>query len=146
MDVYGLVTNYYIMPGVSIYYSTKLHIDRNWKILLILLVLFLVLGVQLLPVSQHLNTSIGYIATAIGILLPIILYFFTNKKEQWGYVLLAVLSFGFAISFRILDNFMYILPMGTHWLWHTFGALSVFFLMNYIYREKLSSLKLSAET
>ena len=132
--------------GVSIYYSTKLHVDRNWKILLILLVLFLVLGVQLLPVSQHLNTSIGYIATAIGILLPIILYFFTNKKDQWGYVLLAVLSFGFAISFRILDNFMYILPMGTHWLWHTFGALSVFFLMNYIYREKLSSLKLSAET
>ena len=119
---------------------------RNWKILLILLVLFLVLGVQLLPVSQHLNTSIGYIATAIGILLPIILYFFTNKKEQWEYVFLAVLSFGFAISFRILDNFMYILPMGTHWLWHTFGALSVFFLMNYIYREKLSSLKLSAET
>ncbi len=130
--------------GVSIYYSTKLRIGRNKKILLILLVLFLVLGVQLLPVSQHLNTSIGYIATAIGIVLPIILYFFTNKIDHWGYVLLAFLSFGFAISFRILDNFMYILPMGTHWLWHTFGALSVFFLMNYIYREKLTAVKLSA--
>jgi len=131
--------------GVSIYYSTKLQIGRNKKIFLILLVLFLVLGVQLLPVSQHLNTSIGYIATAIGIILPLILYFLTTKANHWGYVLLAFLSFGFAISFRILDNFKYILPMGTHWLWHTFGALSVFFLMNYIYKENLTPVKLSAE-
>ena len=132
--------------GVSIYYSTKLPISQRKKILLILLVLFLVFGVQLLPVSQHLNTSIGYIVTAVGLLLPIILYFFTTKTDYWGFVFLAFLSFGFAISFRILDNSMYLLPMGTHWLWHTFGALSVFFLMNYIYKENLASIKLSADS
>jgi len=131
--------------AVSIYYSTKLKTSRIYRSLLILLILFLVLGVQLLPLSQHLNTSIGYIVTAVGLLLPIFLYFFTVKSNYWEFVVFAIISFGFAISFRILDNFVYLIPMGTHWLWHCFGALSVYFLMNYIYKEKRTSLKVSAE-
>ena len=131
--------------SVSIYYIFKLNISRFLRIGFILTVLFLVLGVQFLPLPQHENTSIGYIATAIGLLLPIVTYFITTKSVHWFYVLLAFLSFGIAISFRVLDNFMYILPMGTHWLWHSFGALSVFFLMNFIYKDRLQARTISSE-
>jgi len=26
--------------------------------------------------------------------------------------------------------------MGTHWLWHTFGGIAVFFLLYYIYKDE----------
>ncbi len=123
--------------AVSVYYTIKLKMTRRKRAILIFLVLVLVFGIRLLPLPPGLQTSIGYIATAIGLLLPLITYFYTTKLYHWGYILLAFLSFGFAISFRILDRFYYIMPMGTHWLWHVFGALSVFFLIKYIYKDKL---------
>jgi len=75
----------------------------------------------------------------------VITYFLTTRSANWVYILLAFLSFGFAISFRVLDGFMYVIPMGTHWLWHSFGALSVFFLMSFIYRDRLLVKSLSSE-
>ncbi len=131
--------------AVSVYYAVKLRVSRKKRLLLILVILFLVFGVRLIPLSPHVKTSVGYIATVVGLLLPIITYFYTTKLHHWGYVLLAFLSFGLAISFRILDNFVYIIPMGTHWLWHIFGAVSVFFLMNYIYNDKLTPLEFSSD-
>ncbi len=123
--------------AVSIYYSIKLNLSAIKRAILILVVLFLVFGIQLIPLPPHVNTSVGYIATAIGLLLPILTYFYTTKLYHWRYILMAFLSFGFAISFRILDRVVYLIPMGTHWLWHAFGALSVFFLIKYIYLDKL---------
>ena len=131
--------------AVSVYYTIKLKISRKNRIFLILVILFLVFGVRLIPLTPHVKTSVGYIATAIGLLLPIITYFYTTKLHHWGFVLLAFLSFGLAISFRILDNFVYIIPMGTHWLWHVFGALSVFFLINYIYNDKLPPVEVPSD-
>ncbi|MBT8296678.1 MAG: ceramidase [Gramella sp.] len=123
--------------AVSVYYTIKLKMSRNKRALLIFIILFLVFGIRMLPWPPKMQTSIGYIATAIGLLLPIITYFFTTKLHNWGYILLAFLSFGFAITFRILDGGFYLMPMGTHWLWHVFGAFSVFFLIKYIYKDKL---------
>ncbi len=131
--------------AVSVYYTVKLRISRRKRLLLAMLILFLVFGVQLIPLSGHVKTSVGYIATVLGLLLPIVTYFLTTKLYHWGYVLLAFLSFGLAISFRILDNFLYIFPMGTHWLWHIFGALSVFFLINFIYKDKLPIAEVSSD-
>ena len=123
--------------AVSVYYTIKLKMTKRKRFILILIILFLVFGIRLIPWPAASQTSIGYIATAAGLLLPIITYFYTTKLHNWGYILLAFLSFGFAICFRVLDRFIYIIPMGTHWLWHVFGALSVFFLIKYIYKDKL---------
>lgn len=123
--------------AVSVYYAIKLKMSKKRRFFLILIILFLVFGIRMLPWPASLQTSIGYIATAVGLLLPILTYFYTTKLHHWGYILLAFLSFGFAISFRVMDRFLYVLPMGTHWLWHCFGALSVFFLISYIYNDKL---------
>ena len=131
--------------SVSIYYIFQLKMSLLPKGIFVVTVLFLVLGVQFIPLPQHENTSLGYIATAIGLLLPIITYLISTKSVYWSLVLLASMSFGIAITFRVLDNVMYVLPMGTHWLWHTFGALSVFFLMNFIYRDRLKAATISSE-
>lgn len=125
--------------AVSVYYTIKLKVTWKNRLLLIMIILFLVFGIRLIPWAQSLKTSIGYLGTALGLLLPILTYFYTTKLYHWGYILLAFLSFGFALGFRILDRFIYLMPMGTHWLWHCFGALSVFFLINYIYHDKLPS-------
>ena len=50
----------------------------------------------------------------------------------------AVISFIMAISFRVLDRYIYF-SMGTHWLWHSFGAFSVFFLMKYVFHDAETS-------
>ena len=127
--------------AVSVYYTIKLKATWKRRLLLILAVVFLVFGLRMIPWPVSLKTSIGYIGTALGLLLPILTYFYTNRLHHWGYILMAFLSFGMAISFRVMDRFVEIFPMGSHWLWHCFGALSVFFLMKYIYEDKLTSAK-----
>lgn len=127
--------------AVSVYYTIKLKASARRRLILILVILFLVFGIRMIPWAPNIKTSVGYAGTALGLLLPILTYFHTTKLHNWGYVLLAFLSFALALNFRVMDRFVYVLPMGTHWLWHTFGALSVFFLMSYIYKDKLDSLE-----
>lgn len=135
----------FLCLAVSVYYTIKLEITNRNRIWLIILILILVFGVRMLPWDDSVQTSAGYVGTALGLLLPVITYFLTTRSANWVYILLAFLSFGFAISFRVLDGFIYVIPMGTHWLWHSFGALSVFFLMSFIYRDRLLVKSLSSE-
>jgi hypothetical protein len=48
------------------------------------------------------------------------------------YVLFAFLSFVIALFFRIADHWE-ILSIGTHFLWHTFGAIAGNFMLLYIH-------------
>jgi len=123
--------------AVSVYYTAKMQVKRSSKIWFIVVILFLVFGVRMLPWDETVQTSIGYVGTALGLILPVIAYFLTTRSNNWGYILVAFLTFGLAISFRVMDGFINVMPMGTHWLWHSFGALSVFFLITFIYRDRL---------
>lgn len=80
--------------------------------------------------------SIGYVSTVVGILLPLGIYAYQIKAKNLPYILFAILSFATAIGFRMIDQKLEIFPMGSHWLWHSFGAIAVFFLMNYIFLDK----------
>ena len=43
--------------------------------------------------------------------------------------------FGHAWFFRLVDNAGVVnFPMGTHWLWHAYGAACTMFLFEYFYR------------
>lgn len=121
--------------AVSVYFIVRLRLRKRKKSLLIAIVLLLVFGIRLIPFPENIEISANYIGTAIGLLLPIFVYIFTTHFYHSGYILLAILSFGLAITFRLMDRFVVFLPMGTHWLWHTFGAISVFFIMSYIYLD-----------
>lgn len=122
--------------AVSIYFTLK--DGNNWlqKIALLGLVLVLVFGVRFINWPAKLKISIGYIATALGLLLPLVIYLIKTKFKNGSQVLYAVGAFSLAILFRILDKRLDLLEIGTHWLWHSFGAIAVFFLMNYIFIDK----------
>jgi hemolysin III len=73
----------------------------------------------------------GYLSAALSILVPLALLI---RRAQWRGVWLFIgttLSFASAVVFRMLDRggAESPLPMGTHFLWHIFGGLSVWMLM-----------------
>jgi len=80
----------------------------------------------------HLFVNINYALMASLVLLPVLKYLiYTNwKAGKWvGYALLA---FALALTFRIADKWEW-LSVGTHFLWHSFGAIATFCMFNYIY-------------
>lgn len=81
----------------------------------------------------HTVINISYASLAVFLLTPILLVL---KRTQWRHkiwVLAALSSFALALFFRLID-LQAPLPMGTHWLWHVFGAVSSAALITYLYR------------
>lgn len=122
--------------SVSVYFSFK--VGTNWykKTAILVLVFLLIFGVRIIDWPEKLSISIGYLGTVFGLLLPVILYLIKTSFKNGLQIILAVFSFALAISFRVLDSQFVQLEMGTHWLWHSFGAIAVFFLMNFIFKDK----------
>lgn len=101
------------------------------------LVVIVYIGLQfgfrnLVMVNPQLFINVNYAMMATLVLLPVLSYLsYTNwRNGQWvGYALIA---FIIAITFRIADKWEW-LTVGTHFLWHTFGAIASFCMLNYIY-------------
>ena len=73
---------------------------------------------------------------ALTFLMPVLRYLARTGWKDVGLVSGALVGFAVAIGFRGIDLSVPIafLPMGTHWLWHSVGAVAVHLLMLYIYR------------
>lgn len=121
------------------YFIFKLY--KTWwkRLLAVIIILSASFGVRLLPFPDTIRISLGYVVTAITVLLPIMLYLIKTKGVHKELIILAVFSFVIAVSFRSADKIVQVdwLFMGTHWLWHLFGGISVFFLMLYVYQDGL---------
>ena len=94
-----------------------------------------------LPIHWAINMS--YAALATLVLIPIILALLRTRFRNAGWVYAALVFFATAWLCRLADPVRPpLLPMGTHWLWHTFGALTAASLSVYVYRiEKVPFLK-----
>ncbi|GLB48955.1 hypothetical protein [Neptunitalea lumnitzerae] len=110
------------------------------RLIWIFLTLTINFGIRALPIPRKFATSAGYVFTAVAVLLPIFVYLYKTKWRYLKWVVLGVVSFALAITFRVTDRYLD-LSMGTHWLWHSFGAIAVFFLINYIYKDDLQKEK-----
>jgi hypothetical protein len=85
-----------------------------------------------LPRQWAINVSYG--SLAVLILAPVVLSMVRTKFRHAGWVYTSVACFAIAWIFRISDTVRPpLLPMGTHWLWHTFGALTTLSLSIYVY-------------
>lgn len=122
--------------GGIIYFIGK--IEKKWwkRILLFVGLIFLSIMPRLLSLPDAFRISFGYFITAVTVVTPFIWYAYKTNWRNVKYIFLGFLIFGIAITFRTLDNTTVLLPMGTHWLWHTFGGVAVFFLLYYIYKDK----------
>ena len=94
-------------------------------------------GLRYLPVNENLEHNLGYLISALTILIPIIGYLAKTKWRNARPAIIAFIIFGVAVAFRVLDTRLdfELFWMGTHWLWHLFGGTAVFFILLYIFRD-----------
>jgi hypothetical protein len=84
--------------------------------------------------DRHMNININYAMMGLTMFVPLLIYMRKTHFRQWHVVALALCSFMFALSFRIFDNYTSI-SFGTHFLWHSFGAIACHQMFLYIYRN-----------
>ena len=87
-------------------------------------------------VRTHVAIVVHYCMLATLVLVPIAIVMVRTGFRHIELVRLALVTFGFAILFRFLDPVSApVLPgLGTHWLWHSFGAITTGLLAEYFFR------------
>jgi hypothetical protein len=124
------------------YLSVRLWGRRGYLYLLLSLVgyigfsglFFLVLN-PVFPTLRTVSVNATYAALAAVVVIPLGAALVRSRFRHAGLVAAAVASFGIAWFCRLVDGSgLTDLPMGTHWLWHTFGALTTGLLIEYFYR------------
>jgi hypothetical protein len=76
--------------------------------------------------------NINYGVLAAMVLLPVAAFLVITKFNNAKWVGFALMAFIAALTFRIADKWA-LLQFGTHFLWHTFGAIAAFCMFQYIY-------------
>jgi hypothetical protein len=125
----------------SIYFWIRLR-PRLWHIL----ILAAFVSASPLPfvfiVETHVAIVVHYVMLAILVMVPIGIVLVRTRGRHSNLVKLSLVTFGFAIMFRFLDPVSApVLPgLGTHWLWHSFGAITTALLAEYYYRMEIESI------
>jgi hypothetical protein len=87
------------------------------------------------PTDVQLVINLSYASLAVVVLTPITLVLVRTRFRHCGWVVAGVVAFAIGWFFRLVDLRMGLyLPMGTHWLWHTFGAVATVMLVEYFCR------------
>ncbi|WP_159799425.1 hypothetical protein [Flavobacterium sp. MK4S-17] len=76
--------------------------------------------------------NINYAILASIVLVPVSIYLIKTQFVNGKWVGFALLAFILALTFRVSDSWQW-LEWGTHFLWHTFGAVAAFCMFQYIY-------------
>ncbi|MCB9030661.1 MAG: hypothetical protein H6619_06375 [Deltaproteobacteria bacterium] len=119
-------------------YFWKQFLGSHIKALAVTLIPFFIIGLirSQLSIPIHLRIGIGYSTLALIILTPIFLDCFKRKLTDVFSIIIALGSFLLAITMRQFDSVLKdIFPMGTHFLWHLFGGISVYFIMDYVLKR-----------
>jgi hypothetical protein len=82
--------------------------------------------------NMQLFININYAIMAGMVLLPVLAFLISTRFKHGAWVGIALLAFVLALTFRVADPWGW-LEFGTHFLWHTFGAVAAFCMFQYIY-------------
>lgn len=82
----------------------------------------------------HYNINVNYALMAFTVLGPLYWFLKTKKFRDWHLVLFALIAFLCALFFRIVDQDKW-WAIGTHFLWHLFGAVACHLMFLFIYRS-----------
>ncbi len=130
------------MIGILVSIFLWIRLGPTWRTLFSMVGLVaLLMSLRLFPMPLQWSINIAYASLAVLILFPL-LYTLKRTHFQYGqWILFSFVCFILAWIFRILDVLdSPVLPMGTHWLWHIFGALCTSGLGSYFYRLEVSPL------
>jgi hypothetical protein len=120
-------------------YMASRYLGRHRLWMLVLLIIFYgainrLFFSMLGPMNRQLSINLSYASLAIIVLVPIGLVLWRSGFRHGGWIILGFVSFAVAWFFRLVDQYSAsYLPMGTHWLWHTFGAISTAAVIQYFY-------------
>lgn len=126
----------------AMYFMYKVMDSWLYAVLYFLLVLIVDrVAWELIPEHNgNLRANVNYSILGIGVLFPTVWMLYKSNYQFWYYVLFAILSFLIALFFRIADHWG-ILSIGTHFLWHTFGAIAGNFMLLYIHHFNMAEYK-----
>ena len=110
-----LIKWYYAVSIVFVYISTQVAFENI-----------------MMSRDPHLFHNINYAFMAALVLLPVLGNLLKTGWKHGKWVGFALSAFVLALGFRIADNWVAV-EIGTHFLWHTFGAIASFCMFNYIY-------------
>ena len=97
--------------------------------------LFVFRSIPLPAGYPNLRVNLSYASLAAVLLIPMFAVLARTRFRHAGWVVGGLASFGIAWFCRLIDRGpLDTLPMGTHWLWHTFGAITTFAIAQYFYR------------
>jgi hypothetical protein len=86
------------------------------------------------PLSVQWSVNISYAGLAVVIAAPMSLVLWRTRFRHVGWVVAGVVSFAIAWTCRLVDHEIgSTLPMGSHWLWHTFGAITTALIIQFFY-------------
>lgn len=134
-----------VMDVLPIYILAVMAAYYHWKLIKIapkniLKIICLILGLPLFVLWYFFPNNPDSISLGYGILtLPIVLPIFIDQYRLRGKFLKQfikpLLLITVALGFRVADSSSWVqqnMPIGTHWLWHCFGALTCHYLLAYM--------------
>lgn len=87
------------------------------------------------PRSRVLAINLNYAALATMVVLPIAIQQIRTRFRHGSWIAAGVIAFAIAWFFRLWDEYAGpYMPQGSHWLWHTFGAISTALVIEFFYR------------
>ncbi|WP_336959211.1 hypothetical protein [Chryseobacterium contaminans] len=115
---------YFLAQSIRWYYAVSM----------VLAYIILMLGLRnwILIDNTSLFINVNYGIMASFVLFSVLSYLIYTQWKAGKWVGFALLSFVLALTCRIVDKWNW-LSFGTHFLWHTFGAIATFCMFNYIY-------------
>jgi hypothetical protein len=94
------------------------------------------------PMNRQLSINLSYASLAAVVLTPIALVLWRTRFRHGGWVLVGLISFAIAWFFRLVDQYSgQYLTIGSHWLWHTFGAIATAAMIQFFYKVEGESIE-----
>jgi hemolysin III len=124
--------------SLSITYFFLNKILKKWWLAILIILGFMalrMLSFSFLEGQRQTAINISYFLTGIMVATPILIFMIKSKFKHTLWFVYTVLLFSISLFFRYADDWQnQLLPMGTHWLWHVFGAAGAYTLGAYIYK------------
>jgi len=130
----------------AVYIAIRLWNRRGWLYLIGAMIVYPAFGMLLFtlvaPQSRTLAVNLNYAALASMVVLPIAIRLIVTKYRHGPWFVTGLLAFVIAWFFRRWDEFAGpYMPMGSHWLWHTFGAISTVFVIEFFYKVEAEAVE-----
>lgn len=123
--------------SLAIYFWVKVLPSWWWVIPAIALAVGLRIWFRIYLGGQE-GTNASYAVSGIFLFIPTLILLYQTKLEYSYFIFISLGCFVLALVFRRTDNMEQdLLPMGTHFLWHTLTGIGAFFLAEYLYKLHL---------